>query len=100
MKGYTFLAIIFVTIYTSWAYTVIKSPPSIHEGILFISHTTKILLININGSFFQNNKLIIDYPNQCYVKSAKEGYGIGTHTPAGKCMEIICHKDFSYEKHT
>lgn len=93
MKAYIFLVVIFATIYTSWAGVLVGAP---NKGIPVISRkisTYKFHFINICNS-------IIDYPNKCYVGSIKEAFAVGKHTPKGKCMQVLCREDFSYEINT
>lgn len=90
MRAYIFLVVIFATIYTSWAGVMVGAP---NKGIPVIMRkisTLKFPFINICN-------LIVDYLNKCYVRSIKEAFAVGKHTPKGKCMQVLCRKDFSYE---
>lgn len=92
MRAYIFLVVILSTVCTSWAGVMVGAP---NKGILAISQTSEINTLFINICNF-----IADYPNQCYVESIKEAFAVGEHTPKGKCMQVSCRKDFSYEINT
>lgn len=98
MKTCLLFVVLFAAIYISSA-QLMQSLPSTHKGnFWFVWHNIGNNFKNVN--FMKNHLwsiLLLDFPNQCYVRSLKKGFSVGEHTPAGSCQKIICSRDFSYE---